>query len=528
MNSLIHKIVWAAFLFFSQGIAFSQISPGELAKVHAHLEGMSNCTKCHTLGSKVSNDKCLVCHTEIKERLVKQKGYHASTEVRGKACASCHNDHHGRNFQIIRFNPAGFNHSVTGYPLEGAHARKSCKDCHISRFITDKKLKSKPHTYLGLNRECLSCHADFHQQTLSRNCSACHNMESFKPATGFNHAKTSFPLVGKHLMLDCQLCHPKETRSGQPFIKFTGISHSNCTSCHTDVHQNKFGQNCRLCHSENSFHQIKNNSVFDHSKTNFMLEGKHAGVSCTACHKKKITDPIKHDNCADCHLDYHRGQFAKSGSSPDCRKCHTVNGFSPSLFSITDHNAGTFRLKGAHLAVACFECHRKQDSWNFRNIGNRCIDCHQNVHGNSISRSYFPDENCTACHSEKNWTNVQFDHSKTNFQLEGKHQSAACRQCHTSKDKTAVHGFIFAGLQNNCSSCHADSHFRQFEVNGQTDCKRCHDSFTWKASKFNHNLTAFKLDGKHENLSCSACHKKSDNEKYIVYKIKKFKCEDCH
>ena len=34
---------------------YGQISPGELAKVHLQLEGMSNCTQCHILGKKVSN-----------------------------------------------------------------------------------------------------------------------------------------------------------------------------------------------------------------------------------------------------------------------------------------------------------------------------------------------------------------------------------------------------------------------------------------------------------------------------------------
>jgi uncharacterized paraquat-inducible protein A len=53
---------------------FSQISPGELSQAHAHLEGMSKCTQCHTLGDKVSNIKCLACQTEIKERIDQQKG----------------------------------------------------------------------------------------------------------------------------------------------------------------------------------------------------------------------------------------------------------------------------------------------------------------------------------------------------------------------------------------------------------------------------------------------------------------------
>jgi hypothetical protein len=42
-----------------------QISPGDLSEGHSHLEGMSNCTQCHTLGAKVSNEKCLACRQDF-------------------------------------------------------------------------------------------------------------------------------------------------------------------------------------------------------------------------------------------------------------------------------------------------------------------------------------------------------------------------------------------------------------------------------------------------------------------------------
>ncbi len=46
----------------------AQISPGALSSPHSHLEGISNCTQCHELGNKVSDNKCLACHTEITEQ----------------------------------------------------------------------------------------------------------------------------------------------------------------------------------------------------------------------------------------------------------------------------------------------------------------------------------------------------------------------------------------------------------------------------------------------------------------------------
>src|SRR5512139_2822916 len=103
--------VWLIFIPTILGYPlFAQISPGDLAQPHSALEGMSNCTQCHTLGAKVSNEKCLTCHTEIKERVDANKGYHSSSEVKAKSCVACHNDHHGRTFEIIRFDKQNFDH----------------------------------------------------------------------------------------------------------------------------------------------------------------------------------------------------------------------------------------------------------------------------------------------------------------------------------------------------------------------------------------------------------------------------------
>ena len=91
-------------LIVSINTGFAQISPGDLSKAHAHLEGASNCTQCHAVGNKVTREKCLACHQEIKNNIDANKGYHASKEVKGKNCAACHNDHHGRDFQLIKFD----------------------------------------------------------------------------------------------------------------------------------------------------------------------------------------------------------------------------------------------------------------------------------------------------------------------------------------------------------------------------------------------------------------------------------------
>jgi hypothetical protein len=508
----------------------TQISPGELAGPHSHLEGISNCTQCHVLGNKVSNEKCLKCHTEILERQNLQKGYHSSVSVKGKQCFDCHSDHNGKNFQMIRLDVARFDHNLTGFPLSVPHAKKGCQDCHSTKYITNQKLKVKKTTYLGVNPACLTCHTDYHQKTLSGACLNCHNPNSFKPATKFNHANAGFPLLGKHASVECLKCHKIETINGKKFQHFTDVQYGNCTDCHKDPHQNQFGQNCRQCHSEVSFQVVKGIEKFDHNKTAFRLEGEHQNINCKACHKVNFTNPLKHDRCIDCHTDYHNNQFAKNGISPDCSHCHQVTGFAQTTFGPDQHSRCSFPLRGAHQATPCFECHKKQEKWSFREIGFACSDCHQDIHQGYIQSKYYPESTCKTCHNESRWSSVTFDHTKTGFNLTGAHMRQECRSCHITREPDGKIRQRFSGIPANCSSCHKDNHFRQFEKNGVTNCERCHDSENWKASKFNHNTAAFKLEGKHIGVPCTKCHtaQQEGSNTYIQYKIKDYRCESCH
>ena len=509
--------------------ANAQLSPGELSKAHAHLEGLSNCTKCHILGEKETTSKCLECHREIKNLIDRKKGYHASSEVKGKKCAECHGEHFGRDFKMVRFDEKKFDHKITGYNLEGKHSEIKCVDCHKSELIKNKTSQKKGDSYLGLGTDCLSCHKDNHQNTLSKECLTCHNQTAFKPATAFNHSKTRFALVGKHQTVSCEKCHKTEQRNGQKFQVFAGVAFTNCTSCHVDVHQNKFGSDCRKCHSEFSFHEVKTLSSFNHEKTDFPLRGSHVVVDCKKCHTKGLTAALKHARCSDCHKDYHESQFTRNGITPDCAECHTVEKFATSLYSIEKHNKSAFPLEGSHQATPCFLCHKKGDKWNFGNMGKQCVDCHENIHKNYLDEKYLAQNNCKNCHSVNLWSEISFNHSLTGFELLGKHATATCKSCHfreTGGNKTQQ----FKNLGRNCEICHTDVHFKQFEIQGKSDCERCHAFNNWKAEKFNHDNTRFKLDGKHQNVACGKCHKPGvdSTRKYIVYKLKDITCASCH
>lgn len=527
---IIGKYFSAFLLFlFSATKVFAQISPGNLTYYHAKYEGLSNCTLCHVLGKQIENSRCLSCHTEINSLISQDKGYHASPEVKNKDCWSCHSEHHGRDFRIINFDLKEFDHEVTGFKLDGKHSRIDCIECHQSKFISNPELKKRENTYLGLDKNCITCHEDPHQNTLGTNCSSCHNTEKFKPAANFDHNKTNFVLTGAHEKVECSKCHITEKRNGQEFQKFVGLQFSNCTPCHRDVHQKKFGENCKKCHTDVSFKLIKTNS-FDHDLTNYPLRGLHVEVSCKNCHGKDLNSRPKHDECIDCHRDYHKGQFTKNNIVTDCSKCHTVESFKLATYTIEMHNKTEFELTGSHLAVSCKSCHYPVDSWQFEKIGLKCIDCHKNVHGTELTNQFLPDNKCTVCHSTESWQKISFDHDKTKFKLLGKHLTVGCRACHYTKTHSGLEESVFRSLNSDCETCHKDIHYGQFAKGKITDCQRCHGFENWTTTTFDHNRTSFHLTGAHEKLGCVKCHKvvTVNGNTFVKYKLENFKCESCH
>jgi nitrate/TMAO reductase-like tetraheme cytochrome c subunit len=426
----------------------------------------------------------------------------------------------------VNFNPDNFNHAKSGFELEGAHKKLDCESCHQTKFIKDSELKKRNDTYLGLTQNCTTCHNDVHQNTLGENCSGCHNNEKFKPAAKFNHNKAAFILTGAHTKINCIQCHPVEKRNGENLQKFKGVAFASCASCHEDVHKGKFGSDCKSCHSTDSFHQI-NQSAFDHNKTDFPLIGKHNSVDCNDCHKQNITVNIKHEKCLDCHEDFHKGELTENGSIKDCTQCHNEHGFTPSLFSIENHNQAKFKLTGSHLAVPCAGCHLKENEWHFKKIGMECIDCHNNVHGKEISLKFMENNNCSTCHITESWFTISFDHDRTEFSLLGKHKIVNCGDCHFRGDNNLNKQYKFSSLGSSCLGCHNDFHFGQFKNN---ECENCHTFNNWQPSKFDHNKTRFSLEGAHSKLQCVQCHKvvTENNFTYIKYKMENFKCADCH
>lgn len=491
------------------------LSPGDLAKPHTDLEGLTNCTKCHAAGKQVPQERCLACHEALATRLEEGAGFHA--QITGD-CVDCHSDHRGLDYEMIRWDSLSFDHDSTGYRLVDKHAELACAKCH-----------TKPSTYLGLSQDCLSCHTDEHRAQFSEDCLTCHTMEGWKPAVDFAHDKARYALEGRHAQVACEGCHLKETDdTGDTFARYRPVSFAACSDCHSDEHKGQFDPpTCTACHDLNGFKPTR----FDHEDSRFALVGKHQPVDCKACHRPVVEAdgdttvtyrPLPFARCADCHADVHKGQFKE-----DCVACHSETGWQKSP---VDHEQTRFPLRGKHRTVACTGCHGPGPDTAagavalFRGLAfGKCGDCHTDTHAGQFA------QDCADCHRVTGWPIEHFDHGQTRYILSGKHVTVTCEKCHRLEQVSQAapirrwRDFPFAA----CNDCHPDGHAAQFSA----DCVVCHSLEGFRPSIFGHEQAQFGLDGAHARVPCVDCHKSfqgADGVQHIRYRPLSGDCASCH
>jgi hypothetical protein len=328
-----------------------------LVAAHAALE----CAKCHVPGSpyperfreppRVSSD-CRACHEDV------HRGQFPG------ACTECH----GQD----RFVPARYGRGKhVSFALKGAHERTACDACHT---VVDGARR-----FVGTPRDCASCHEDPHRGQFEEGCASCHDERSFRPARYPIDRHTRFALDGAHGAVACNSCHTEVAG----VRRFAGTP-KDCASCHDDPHGGQFAREmkkngCATCHGVASF-QIR---PFDHARrASYRLEGAHAKATCARCHRPVGKPPVRRyretaRDCASCHRDEHRGQFAGRA----CTACH--EGYERWTLASFDHTGTRFPLDGRHRRVACADCHpgvRQADGvvvTQYRPLGRQCKDCHE-------------------------------------------------------------------------------------------------------------------------------------------------------
>jgi hypothetical protein len=500
------------------------------------------CEKCHTPAHMVPAQRALI----------KKKDLPNSFLGLSQDCATCHEDVHKgqlgadcqRCHNVTDWKQAKqFDHSKTKYPLTGMHAHVPCEKCHFPSG-PDKTVK-----FAGIKfGACSDCHTDPHKGSFKGTCESCHTTASWKKVNAsmqFDHSKTKYPLLGAHLKVGCSDCH-----SGGDFKK--QLAFAQCTNCHTtDPHKGQFQaraskSECSECHTVDGW-KPSQFGVKEHATSHYPLEGKHAAVACDKCHTpagKDTVYKVKFAACTDCHQDAHDKQFAAAPNQNRCEDCHTIKDFHRSTFTIAKHKNTRFVLTGAHVAVACAECHkaglggRTDKILPFHFEDRTCTACHADPHKGefkermALKRANGTALGCEACHSTRSWIDIRsFDHSKTKFALVGAHRAVACDECH--KALPGSHQIQFKGTPANCEACHTDPHGGQFVAkDGITKCGDCHVDQRWAPSTFDHDKrTQFPLTGAHANVGCAMCHvsqREVQGKMVLFYKPTPKNCADCH
>lgn len=193
------------------------------------------CSECHAgnVYEEISQD-CVSCHREDYDSVADPD--HAALEF-SLNCEECHT--------TASWTPSLFDHNTTRFPLEGAHQRTACADCHTEAY--------------GLNPPitCFVCHFDEYGEApehvtlgFPEDCTGCHSKDAWSPQP-YDHP--DFPIYSGHhkgewsscgtchitsgdfTVFSCFECHPRQKTDRQHDDErdYDYIS-SECYRCHPD------------------------------------------------------------------------------------------------------------------------------------------------------------------------------------------------------------------------------------------------------------------------------------------------------
>lgn len=309
----------------------------------------------------------------------------------GLACTGCHTTD---AWSPLR-RDLGFDHSDTGFALDGRHSDATCARCHAGLDFSGLD------TQTG---DCATCHVDVHEGAITRECVSCHSTESFTDVDVAVVHPADFPLEGAHLQTSCESCHTNDFGGA-----FRALD-PECATCHmgdyvsstlVDHQRLGFSTTCQECHSTLDFRDV----AFDHFiiSGGFELVGRHAGVECTACHSGPGGSlpwvAADADECIACHVTDYQREHGGSGFPTDCLACHNPFDWDGVAF---EHTFAIFTGRHAAEWDTCADCHKVPG--DFATFS--CFDCHTQADMDDRHRSEsgyaYDSPTCLSCHPTGN------------------------------------------------------------------------------------------------------------------------------
>ena len=328
--------------------------------------------------------------TTTVSRAQRATPYKSPHKVLKRSCEQCHV---ATSFKHIRFD-----HDETGYPLGGMHRDANCLACHN---VED---------FSKVEASCATCHQDIHRSRLGVDCSRCHTGDGWTVFDAESiHENTSFPIQGKHLLIDCFSCHP-----GMPTADFRS-AWTRCYDCHQPDYEATtnpqhatagFPVLCQNCHEMTGWTPA---IMPDHDAFFPIYSGAHnrRWNSCSDCHV--VPGNFKAFECINCHehnqpdMDSkHQGIPGYAYNSQACYQCHPTG----EAGDFGEHDAIYFPIySGAHRNTwdACSTCHADPQS----RASFTCIGCHDHdrtrmdsAHLGEVGDYVYSATSCFDCHPD--------------------------------------------------------------------------------------------------------------------------------
>lgn len=386
-------------------------------------------------------------------------------------------------------------------PAPEGHFAARCELCHQAdrpwaEFPGPDGSKHEQFPLLGkhLTLDCYRCHSAGRLDPPSK-CEGCHvndaavdhyktNCETCHSSEGWKPATAEhdqFPLSGGHTDVACDKCHtPPE---------YAGLAPA-CEGCHLEDRPAKHGtgeqlatQPCEKCHQISAF------ADFQYPHSQWLLEGKHIEVKCEKCHEG-VTYEGNTGTCDSCHMP---PLFpAHDNFGPECESCHAADRWAPALQGAFDH--AIFPLENAHANAACGSCH---EDGALPRPPSDCSSCH--VGDRPARHLGFFEGACDSCHTTVDWVDLAQPYEHTaSFPLLGVHANTRCASCHVTS---------YQLTSSTCLSCHADDEpANHYGAN----CEGCHEPTSWNPTgELNHHAVdpnSFPLTFGHSTVLCTACH----------------------
>ncbi|MBK8180850.1 MAG: hypothetical protein IPK67_18555 [Planctomycetes bacterium] len=313
------------------------------------------------------------------------------------------------------------------------------------------------------------------------------------PGVRFWLAALSLALVVGIAVVDLRRTSPGElSRAHARDEKLEGGA--NCSACHGGFFSG-MTESCSECHEPIS-EQIENAS------------GLHGTIG----------DRARAEQCSSCHSEHHGPGFELVN-----RQSFLLAGVSdPQEF---DHQRIGWRMDGAHLDLACSECHEHafapvlpEGAKRFIGLEQDCASCHEDPHEGRMKAS------CASCHGQATWQGMNAVGHEKHLWLVGGHGDLDCRQCHAKDTSRALEAMEKDGpplTPRTCVDCHDSPHAAAFVAGNVTGfaglpdnaCIVCHgaEHETFRDERLvltpeQHLKSGFPVDVPHDEVQCDKCH----------------------